>query len=154
MYKVIEPFIEAAAYLIDGYCLCMLFGRFGGRRMKRGVISNILTILAWIAVNLAVRNFVFSDLPYTLEKSWPSFVFRMCAIYVMGVCFYRNSLVIHLFMTLLFVALRYVFSEIGYGVRLFLVDGLKRLTWHIEVFHNVTVVKLLVDSIYLSLIHI
>ena len=148
MYEVIQPFIEAAAYIIDGYCLCMLFGKFGGQRIKREVFSNILTISAWLVVNLAIRNLVFFDLPYTLEKYLLSFVFRMCAIYVIGICFYRNRQIIHLFLTLLFIALLYVFSEIGYIVRLFLVDGLERLTWHIEVFHNVTTVKLLVDSIY------
>ena len=104
------------------------------------VISNILTISAWLAVNLAVRNLVFSHLPYTLEKYWLSLVFRMCAIYVIGVCFYKNRQIIHLFLTLLFIALLYAFSEIGYSVRLFLVDGLERLSWHIEVFHNVTAV--------------
>lgn len=148
MYEVIQPFIEAAAYIIDGYCLCILFGKFGGQRIKREVFSNILTISAWLVVNLAIRNLVFSDLSYTLEKSLLCFVFRICAIYVIGVCFYRNRQIIHLFLTLLFIALLYVFSEIGYIVRLFLVDGLERLTWHIEVFHNVTTVKLLVDSIY------
>ena len=148
MYEVIQPFIEAAAYIIDGYCLCMLFGKFGRQRIKREVFSNILTISAWLVVNLAIRNLVFSDLPYTLEKYLLSFVFRMCAIYVIGICFYRNRQIIHLFLTLLFIALLYVFSEIGYIVRLFLVDGLERLTWHIEAFHNVTTVKLLLDSIY------
>lgn len=148
MYKIMEPFIETAAYIIDGYCLCMLFGKFGGQRIKREVFSNILTILAWIAINLAIRNLVFSDLPYTLEKYLLSFVFRMCAIYMIGVCFYKNRQIIHLFLTLLFIALLYVFSEIGYIVRMFFIDGLERLTWHIEVFNNVAVVKLLIDSIY------
>lgn len=148
MYEVIQPFIEAAAYIIDGYCLCILFEKFGGQRIKRKVFSNILTISAWLTVNLAIRNLVFSDLPYTLEKYLLSFVFRMCAIYVIGVCFYRKRQIIHLFLTLLFIALLYAFSEIGYIVRLFLTDGLERLSWHIEVFHNVTVVKLLADFIY------
>ena len=148
MYKVIEPFIEAAAYLIDGYCLCMLFSKFSERRIKKGVINNILTLLVWITVNLAVRNIVFSDMPYTLEKYWLSFVLHICAIYAIGICFYKNKQIIHLFMTLLFIALRYVISEIGYGVRLFLVDGFEKLTLHIEVLHNITVVQLLMDSIY------
>lgn len=65
----------------------MLFRKFGGQRIKREVFSNILTILAWLAVNLAVKNLVFSDLPYTMEKYLLSFVFHMCAIYVIGYVF-------------------------------------------------------------------
>lgn len=148
MYEVMEPFIEAIAYFISGYCLCMLFGKFGGRRIKRVVFSSVLTISAWCATNMVIRYFVFSDSSYTLEKSLLSFILHVCAIYAIGLCFYKNRQVIHLFLTLLFIALLYVFSEIGYSVRLFLVDGLERLTWHIEVLHNVTVVKLLVDSIF------
>ena len=148
MYKVIEPFIEAAAYIINGYCLCMLFGKFGERRIKRSVCSNILIIAAWCAANALIRYFVFPDSNYTLEKSLLSFLFHVCAIYMIASCFYKNRQVIHLFLTLLFIALLYVFSEIGYSVRLFLVDGLERLTWYIEAFHNVEAVKLMVDFIY------
>ena len=148
MYKVMEPFIEAAAYIINGYCLCMLLEKFGARRIKRRVFSYILTISAWCVANALIRYFVFHDSNYTLEKSLFSFIFHMCAIYTIASCFYINRQGIHIFLTLLFIALLYVFSEIVYGVRLFLVDGLERMTWHIEAFHNVTAVKLLVDSIY------
>lgn len=148
MYKVIEPFIEVAAYIVDGYCLCMLFGEFGERRIKRGILTSILTILAWFAINVAIRYFVFSNPPFTLENSLMSFILRAGAIYAIGLCFYKGRQVIHLFLTLLFIALLYVFSEIGYGVRLFLVDGIERLSWHVEAFSNITTIKLLVDSIY------
>lgn len=149
MYKAMEPFIEAAAYIVDGYCLCMLFGEFGGRRIKRGAVSSLLTILTWIAANMAIRYFVFSDPSYTLEKSLLSFILRAGTIYTIGLCFYIGRQAVHLFLTLLFIALLYVFSEIGYGVRLFLIEGLEKLSWHIEALHNVTLVKLLMDFIYI-----
>ncbi len=97
---------------------------------------------------MLIRYLVFYDSSYTLEKALFSFVFHVCAIYVITLCFYKNRQVMHLFLILIFIALLYVFSEIGYGVRLFLVDGLARMTWYIEAFHNVTAVKLMVDFIY------
>lgn len=101
MYKAMEPFIEAAAYIVDGYCLCMLFGKFGERRIKRGIGISLLTILTWIAANAAIRYFVFSNPPYTLEKSLLSFILRAGAIYTIGLCFYKGRQAVYLFLTLL-----------------------------------------------------
>lgn len=149
MYKAIEPLIEATAYIVDGYCLHMLFREFGGQKIKEGLRNVFLTILVWFAANRIIRYFVFSDSSYTLEKSLFSFVLHAGVIFLIGLCFYRSRQVIRLFLTLLFLALRYVLSEMGYGVRIFLVDGLEKLAWHVEALHNVAAVKLLIDFIYL-----
>ena len=149
MYKTLEPFIEVTAYIVDGYCLSMLFGELSEQRIKREIFINLLTISAWFAANVAIRYFVFFNFSYTLEKSLLSFALHAGAIYAIGLCFYKGRQIMHLFLPLLFMALRYAFSEIGYSVRLFLVDGLEKLTWHIEVFNNVTTVKLVIDLIYL-----
>lgn len=148
MYKILEPFIEVTAYIVDGYCLSILFREFSEQRIKKEIFINLLTISSWFAANVAIKYFVFFNSPYTLEKSLLSFALHAGAIYVIGLCFYKGRQVIHLFLTLLFIALRYAFSEIGYSVRLFLVDGLEKLTWHIEAFNNVTTVKLVIDLIY------
>ncbi len=149
MYETLEPFIETAAYLIHGYCLYMFLGGFRRQRIDKDKLTCTLTILTWFAANLAIRYFVFSKPPFTLCDSLMSFLLRTAAIYIIGLCFYKGKQLTHLFLTLLFVALLYVCSQIGVGVRLFLVDGLEKLSWHIEALHNVTLIKLLVDGIYL-----
>ena len=147
MYETLEPFIETAAYLIHGYCLYMLLGGFRRQRIDKDKLTCTLTILTWFAANLAIRYFVFSKPPFTLCDSLMSFLLRTAAIYIIGLCFYKGRQLTHLFLTLLFAALLYVCSQIGVGVRLFLVDGLEKLSWHIEALHNVTLIKLLVDGI-------
>lgn len=149
MYETLEPFIETAAYLIDGYCLYILFGEFGRRRINQGKLTCIFTLLTWFAANLSIRYFVFSNPPFTVCDSLMSLLLRTGSIYIIGLCFYKGRQLTHLFLTLLFIALLYVCSQIGVGVRLFLVDGLETLSWHIEALHNVTLIKWLIDSIYL-----
>ncbi|MCI8307243.1 MAG: hypothetical protein HFH14_04255, partial [Lachnospiraceae bacterium] len=149
MYKAVEPFIEAAAYIVDGACLSMLFAKFGVKRIQRGIWTCILTILAWSAANMLIRYFVFSDLPYTLEKSLISFLLHSAAIYLIGLGLYSGRQVIRLFLTLLFIALLYVISEVGHGIRLFLVDGVEKLSMRHEAFQNITTVKIILDSIYI-----
>lgn len=148
MYKAIELFIEVLAYVVDGYCLYMLFGELGEPRIKRRWLPGILIISAWFAANQAIRYAVFSDSFYTLEKSLFSFVLHAGVIYVIGLCFYKSSRAVRIFLTLLFLALLYALSEIGYSVRMFLVEGIERLTWHIEILQSVTIARFLVDSVY------
>jgi len=146
MYKVLEPFIEVAAYIIDGYCMRILFEKFGEQRMKGGIIYNILTVSSWLAVNVAIRYFVFINPIF--QNYLLSFGLRVAAIYIIGFCFYKSRQGVYLFLALLFIALRYALSEIGCSIRLFMVHGIERLTLQTEFFHNLKVIKFFVDSIY------
>lgn len=148
MYEVLEPFIEITAYIIDGYCLCMLFREFGERRIKNDITTNALIVLAWFVINMAIKYFVFANPPFTLGNRMTSFIIRVGAAYLIVVFLYKSRQVIYLFIALLFTALRYIASQIGFSVRLFLVYGAERLMWHVEALNNMTFIKLLIDSIY------
>lgn len=147
MYEALEPFIEALAYIVDGYCLCVLLGKFGEKRIKQGIANNILTILVWFIVNVAIQYYTFINILF--QNYMLRFCLRVAAIHIIGFCFYKSRQVVYLFVALLFIALRYALSEIGCGIRMFLVRGVEKLTLLTEFFNNLTVIKLLLDFIYI-----
>lgn len=144
MYAMIEPYVVLFMSMADGYCLFLLLEEFGERRIRGKMASGMCTVCLWFTIKLLIRYVVLAAPPYSMLEQGLALGMQILGAYFISVSLYRGGQMVKLFITVVFIALRFISAQTGYGIRLFMMYVTDHLAMVIDEMNNQTLIQLLI----------
>ena len=150
MYKMIEPYFALLISIVDGYCLFMLLEEFGERRIKKKWLNCLLVVSIWLLVVKILSYAALSAFSNSLSKQVLVLGLQMLIAYFISNFLYCGRQTVKLFVTLVYMALRFISAQIGLGIKLVLMYLIDHLAMVIDEMNNQKFIYLLIDILNFS----